>query len=233
MGPRPNGRGKRRLPSRLLGCYPLQWGRGQTAAERSLAFQIQIFNDSSMGPRPNGRGKTAGVVAGLQVRLSSMGPRPNGRGKSGLVDMQDDLTGSSMGPRPNGRGKRIEMLPQWARCLLQWGRGQTAAESFWHRAPPLRALAFFNGAAAKRPRKACGKMSCKSRPCSSMGPRPNGRGKATRHTRQTRGATSSMGPRPNGRGKGAAPLFPSMPLGSSMGPRPNGRGKRVRFSPIP
>ena len=155
MGPRPDGRGKSHPPRPPpVGCWR-QWGRGQTAAERTLVgrrFCRYIWRQwgrgqtaaescqvnrlvlysvmASMGPRPDGRGKGAPP---RRVRRgppnASMGPRPDGRGK--LIIHTIDLTylSASMGPRPDGRGKH---------------------ETFW-RGP--------------RRRRA------------SMGPRPDGRGK--------------------------------------------------------
>ena len=60
---------------------------------------------------------------------------------------------ASMGPRPNGRGKTSTARGMTGTCTLQWGRGQTAAES-----ANLDDVVGYGGRA-------------------SMGPRPNGRGK--------------------------------------------------------
>ena len=133
----------------------------------------------------------------------------------------------------------------------QWGRGQTAAERFGRCAstPPPSGV---NGAAAKRPRKGlCARARRPARPA-SMGPRPNGRGKAAPAAHPTPYLKASMGPRPNGRGKidpateragqdlrqwgrgqtaaesvwrGVKEIAGDL---ASMGPRPNGRGKWPR-----
>ena len=133
----------------------LQWGRGQTAAERHRAHVGRLPVPASMGPRPNGRGKINTDAADVLGGTASMGPRPNGRGKEvhhwTPPDMVACFNGAaakrprkgagpqrrparhpraSMGPRPNGRGKHVS-------------RGTLSYASF-----------------------------------ASMGPRPNGRGKA-------------------------------------------------------
>ena len=105
-----------------------------------------------------------------------------------------------MGPRPDGRGKWYKTSTWPVASPRQWGRGQTAAES-WpgpaSRPPGARAsmgprpdgrgklapqpgstwCRGVNGAAARRPRKA--RICQRHRTCSlaSMGPRPDGRGK--------------------------------------------------------
>ena len=132
-----------------------------------------------MGPRPNGRGKhtcrrrrdpsaigfngaaakrprKAAVRHGQYDQCrASMGPRPNGRGKAIVLALVAGALAASMGPRPNGRGKpkAIGLMPDVR--MLQWGRGQTAAESGGHRIPVSHYVSF-NGAAAKRPRKVAG-----------------------------------------------------------------------------
>ena len=83
-----------------------------------------------------------------------MGPRPNGRGKGqpravGAAPVQV----ASMGPRPNGRGKMLTARTPGPALALQWGRGQTAAESVAAYGLSTAAGDGFNGAAAKRPRK--------------------------------------------------------------------------------
>ena len=252
MGPRPNGRGKQRRGAlaprararvngaaakrpRKAGWWygpvtssrPRQWGRGQTAAERSRRPHPRHRAVASMG-----RGQTAaerGNSNNLQawgVR-ASMGPRPNGRGKR--YTRAARLEGGPL--RQWGRGQTaaerpepgIETVPVARR---QWGRGQTAAESVRRHDPRARSR------------------------YASMGPRPNGRGKHACARPLKSAHLASMGPRPNGRGKtsraralpprrmrvnGAAAKRPRKGRGpgahacpqrlASMGPRPNGRGK--------
>ena len=105
-----------------------------------------------------------------------------GRGRmaaeSGLrLGTDPSETKTSMGPRPDGRGKAFV---RWAGAflaeLLQWGRGRMAAErcaacvSFGRHA-------HFNGAAAGWPRKVGTALLTQDVAFTSMGPRPDGRGK--------------------------------------------------------
>ena len=154
---------------------------------------------ASMGPRPNGRGKLTAAEqrqnAGAGVN-GAAAKRPRKAG--GLRQVRAAGTMASMGPRPNGRGKpAAPPMAIWARTR-QWGRGQTAAES-WRYKRRCRQSACVNGAAAKRPRKV---VSPPRRPVSSaasMGPRPNGRGKSI----GARGRSASF-QRQWGRGQTAA-----------------------------
>ena len=178
MGPRPNGRGKI-VHVITLGAWAWrQWGRGQTAAERTSPVPYRPRPEASMGPRPNGRGKALATAQDVRRRLGVNGaaakrPRKDKGGHIIRIDIE-----ASMGPRPNGRGKsrrRVPAVQAWN--VRQWGRGQTAAESFarlggaiyifrrqWGRGQtaaerPTRCSAGrcapgVNGAAAKRPRKA-------------------------------------------------------------------------------
>ena len=108
-----------------------------------------------------------------------------------------------MGPRPNGRGKlrvRVEVLAD-ARGL-QWGRGQTAAESaelFEADGWIYKQLQWGRGQTAAERRGAASVDA--QMPFASMGPRPNGRGKPRSLHAPRLGTWASMGPRPNGRGK--------------------------------
>ena len=131
-----------------------------------------------------------------------------------------------MGPRPNGRGKSMMAAAMNAMIKRQWGRGQTAAES--------RKISDIKSLKAELRQWGRGQTAAESgvlaefhhHGAASMGPRPNGRGKADqfdsdRHHKPL----ASMGPRPNGRGKAKPLVRPVDCLGASMGPRPNGRGK--------
>ena len=192
MGPRPNGRGKSSSGNMPLLYALLQWGRGQTAAERAQAEQAGApryygFNGAA-AKRPR---KVHQGQYGLQKLLASMGPRPNGRGKLSRPWSLAVIRPASMGPRPNGRGK---LFPQIHHpCQIPC----------------------FNGAAAKRPRKGGPPAGRNVQGKASMGPRPNGRGKAVYVRVAARRPLASMGPRPNGRGKlpRSALRFPAnMPL---------------------
>ena len=129
-----------------------------------------------------------------------MGPRPDGRGKIGP-------RGGGVSWSVNGaaarRPRKARVPPgQVAACRRQWGRGQTAAESGqtgrqvitfgerqWGRGQTAAERALH--AAVRRPALHA-----------SMGPRPDGRGKAPQAVRQDCADQASMGPRPDGRGKG-------------------------------
>ena len=228
MGPRPNGRGKFARGVRRVARPLLQWGRGQTAAERSVPMCFLL------GPHPLqwGRGQTAAE--------SSVAPRwpiaskqlQWGRGQtaaeSWCAPVMCRPIPASMGPRPNGRGK-------------------------WPPAPtPCSSWSGFNGAAAKRPRKVVDQVVYRVLVVASMGPRPNGRGKtalAASLLRDTatlqwgRGQTAAESIRSFGYKvpfwsfNGAAAKRPRKGINfsydekiemASMGPRPNGRGKLIK-----
>ena len=181
MGPRPDGRGKNSAPPCMAysagvngaaarrprkvcghalpcGCAWRQWGRGQTAAESGHP------------------GLCAGLVLGRQ-----WGRGQTAAERGAAQEDPDCRQGASMGPRPDGRGKHLaNERPPHVRWR-QWGRGQTAAESVAGPRPrvrpvasmgprpdgrgksarpkdPLRRCRGVNGAAARRPRKACGRV---------------------------------------------------------------------------
>ena len=163
----------------------------------------------------------------------------------------------------------------WAISLArQWGRDRMAAEgrrslgrarriagvngaaTGWPRKAQRTAANFFapcrvNGAATGWPRKAPAARRAYSSLFASMGPRPDGRGRAmiTRHSsapspwrqwgrdrmaaegRRTPATArhcphASMGPRPDGRGRCLVRAsWISTTLPASMGPRPDGRGR--------
>ena len=83
-----------------------------------------------------------------------MGPRPNGRGKWTSINASSicrRCVNGAAAKRPRKAGSvRLDKRVGKER---QWGRGQTAAESFlWHGRGQI--YLCVNGAAAKRPRKA-------------------------------------------------------------------------------
>ena len=218
MGPRPNGRGKaapvrvRARTCRVNGAAakrprkaeptaaPLdpgalrQWGRGQTAAESGEQAGGRRESDASMGPRPNGRGK-------IPPRTNM--PRPAdarqwGRGQTAAESSNMERIFHSPKARQWGRGQTAaeRLRSRRGRCLhtqRQWGRGQTAAESLLFFELPACRYICVNGAAAKRPRKDRGCPAARDFPDASMGPRPNGRGKAARLTHSPPSLTSVNG----------------------------------------
>ena len=110
--------------------WGLQWGRGQTAAERSRqrrTWPAPVCFNGAAAKRPR-KGDEHG--AGDADDLASMGPRPNGRGK---VSSGMSVCGRASGF--NGaaakRPRKVCRRPRETKVFrrLQWGRGQTAAES--------------------------------------------------------------------------------------------------------
>ena len=176
MGPRPNGRGKAAAavmaaaPPGVNGAaakrprkvvkdvdsspvrFSRQWGRGQTAAERTGTLRTAASMTCVNG---------AAAKRPRKVCVRS-GPCPLflrqwGRGQTAAESRRRGTRSAtsaraSMGPRPNGRGKSHGSNSLWPSGLRQWGRGQTAAES---------------------PSPTSGLVRSRA----SMGPRPNGRGK--------------------------------------------------------
>ena len=178
MGPRPNGRGKAPITADMITPIILQWGRGQTAAERCNVSLITAYNDSLQW----GRGQTA-AERGNHASANERVYRP------------------SMGPRPNGRGKVVCTWRVRVSSTLQWGRGQTAAESLVGGAAGAHGKRPSMG---PRPNGRGKRPAWRPPPCSqtpSMGPRPNGRGKHVQALCPLPKVPPSMGPRPNGRGK--------------------------------
>ena len=230
MGPRPDGRGKhgaaRHGPCRRVSR---QWGRGQTAAERSRTRKlprkrIRVNGAAARRPRKaTHRPMTADRRRGRQW----------GRGQTAA---ESGCPSTAPGARPPtrqwGRGQTAaESLPadmvREIDGLRQWGRGQTAAES----CNPLRHLggvAGVNGAAARRPRKAYSAFHghvAKARQW--------GRGQTAAESKGQVTVNLGTKQRQWGRGQTAAESCLDFDLASpaaaaSMGPRPDGRGKGRR-----
>ena len=184
-------------------------GVNGAAAKRPRKAAPSGFNShrpaASMGPRPNGRGKPARTTCFARTAPASMGPRPNGRGKAALK------ASSLRASRVNGAAAKRPRKVEAGRALIgkslrQWGRGQTAAESTC----PLFGANY---------------------PPASMGPRPNGRGKAAKilSVGWTHGVNGAAAKRPRKVAHHAAGR--TVPP-ASMGPRPNGRGKCVVETPM-
>ena len=105
MGPRPDGRGRKR------------------GAKGGAAMVL-----ASMGPRPDGRGRIGHVPAVDSEHQASMGPRPDGRGR-----IVPPAWSSNHGMRQWGRGRmaaegRRFQTPRRQPERRQWGRGRMAAE---------------------------------------------------------------------------------------------------------
>ena len=234
-----------------------QWGRGRMAAEGCAAQDSRPDPEhASMGPRPDGRGRSCcfslswdscgcvnGAAAGWPRKALPIRCRAA------------DSTAASMGPRPDGRGRRRRQRPSPHLVRLrQWGRGRMAAEGSRRQAvdwtPPPRQW----GRGRMAAEGLCRRPGREGR-SASMGPRPDGRGRATGRPWRARSEPASMGPRPDGRGRpssgsgsptttncvnGAAagwprkaghePDTPDHVPSASMGPRPDGRGRALSLS---
>ena len=177
MGPRPDGRGKSELGGGRRRPVRRQWGRGQTAAESRVACRHNV----NLQARQWGRGQTA---AERSRRNSAVCPEVSVNGAAAR------------------RPRKVGEFGDWRVVGVgrQWGRGQTAAERR-HGGLDVDLLPRVNGAAARRPRKDRVGILAAPRPEASMGPRPDGRGKAKRGGMSFHVEAASMGPRPDGRGK--------------------------------
>ena len=159
MGPRPDGRGKERQGTMARAMRGVNGAAARRPRKGRGAGRWGAQSRASMGPRPDGRGKAPAAAP------SSIGSCVNGAAarrprKARCRRCEHDEHDASMGPRPDGRGKRrraVELVGFWER---QWGRGQTAAESY----------------------RTAGRPAFQTR--ASMGPRPDGRGKTARHSRE-------------------------------------------------
>ena len=180
MGPRPDGRGKVVAALVLVVVALRQWGRGQTAAEscrptRAVRLPNRVNGAAARRPRKG----DLDVYHALRD-AASMGPRPDGRGKRCAPPVRLNSTRSVNGAaarRPRkGRHRRPAHNGLASR---QWGRGQTAAES-WISCSTVCRRNRVNGAAARRPRKGLCAWRRHSALQASMGPRPDGRGKLAR-----------------------------------------------------
>ena len=183
-----------------------QWGRGQTAAERAQRTFAGFPKLASMGPRPNGRGKV------MRQRLNwSTKRRQWGRGQTAAERLLAFRRSTANTRRQWGRGQTAAESAILGMGILltasrQWGRGQTAAESrrpLW----PTASRRSVNGAAAKRPRKGGvdgPQAGAPRRVNGAAAKRP--RKELTRASERIKAGSASMGPRPNGRGKALADL---------------------------
>ena len=251
---------------------PRQWGRGRMAAEGCLHGRPAPRRSASMGPRPDGRGRAPRADGHDVVRRCVNGAAAGWPRKADVQRASEwvytRVNGAAAGwPRkasrwPCARWPRTCVngaAAGWPRkapapgsasstMMRQWGRGRMAAEGCLACRPRSRRSGV-NGAAAGWPRKA-GRSSDDDQPLlASMGPRPDGRGRASRsatalsHFACVNGAAAgwprkaqpsqrgaarlnaSMGPRPDGRGREFAADHAGDHEGASMGPRPDGRGR--------
>ena len=234
MGPRPNGRGKIQAGQIIQGATPRFNGAAAKRPRKDAFADLLAREDlASMGPRPNGRGKFFPGASFFSTASSFNGAaakRPRKVEIFGLAARLEASFNGAAAKRPRKGCMRPADPPrrqlQWGRgqtaaespaalygtmhyALLQWGRGQTAAERSNPDSLPVPHPNSFNGAAAKRPRKA----RCAGRPA-----------------RQTRGFNGAAAKRPRKDNDGAEGdnLLPA-----SMGPRPNGRGKSVYVERAP
>ena len=179
MGPRPDGRGKRAPRASAWSKSWRQWGRGQTAAERS-AWCSRIM--PSIARRQWGRGQTAAERRRPSVRAwpnacvngaAERRPRKGGR-RVPVAHLVICVNGAA------ARRPRKDALSRYERNAAeerQWGRGQTAAE----RVIPTCRLVMIGARQWGRGQTAAEsteRMPRPSAPPPSMGPRPDGRGKS-------------------------------------------------------
>ena len=227
MGPRPDGRGR--------------------GSRRRRSFRLRR---PSMGPRPDGRGRAHNGAARILGYLPSMGPRPDGRGRhspQAPAAPPASVNGAAAGwPR-----KAAQHNPAYtAGKFRQWGRGRMAAEGRTMRYARDRTCPAVNGAAAGWPRKARspeGWQGCagavngaaagwprKERlhrlagvlgSFPSMGPRPDGRGRAARKTLESGQDVTVNGAAAGWPRKAFRTGGTTCSRSPSMGPRPDGRGR--------
>ena len=275
MGPRPDGRGRDAptTPSRGTPCVngaATGWPRKGSTRLRRQAPQPCVNGAATGWPR-----KEHGCFIAEYEAQASMGPRPDGRGRAHrrgwwppMCRVNGAATGwprkdcktrrrgrrqvrASMGPRPDGRGR-----PQ-VRARRAEPPGVNGAATGWPRKAVCarctrRAQMCVNGAATGWPRKGSRRGQCtRSRMPASMGPRPDGRGRASATSRSPNGTTRVNGAatgwprkaalrssmrtvrsRQWGRDRMAAEGPPAcrpsrLILNASMGPRPDGRGRRA------
>ena len=182
-----------------------QWGRGRMAAEGAGLPLTPVAEQTGVNGAAAGWPRKAciALAGGPDYITASMGPRPDGRGRVSLRRIEAcRLATASMGPRPDGRGRIVQVVWNASLIVRQWGRGRMAAEGLLS-CSPCRTCTGVNGAAAGWPRKARapgrhlqlgrerqwgrGRMAAEGRgarrrrpcvPAASMGPRPDGRGRA-------------------------------------------------------
>ncbi len=155
MGPRSRDRGNPKYRSRVLGEFPLQWGRDHVIAEivgRGLPLPLHLlrlqwgrdhviaemvkalcpaggFLAASMGPRSRDRGNAGSVLPAPAERAASMGPRSRDRGNPGSSLLCSAHLVASMGPRSRDRGNGAHLGERGEHIiLLQWGRDHVIAE---------------------------------------------------------------------------------------------------------
>ena len=202
MGPRPDGRGRRRrgFPRRLAACVngaAAGWPRKAAARTLRRRGPLRVNGAAAGWPRKAYTGQWS-----LLDAPASMGPRPDGRGRSGSTHTSS-TPGSVNGAAAGWPRKVHARVAVWDRAnRRQWGRGRMAAEGI-----------------------ECGR--CRDHATrASMGPRPDGRGRRPRpEMKRAPSEIASMGPRPDGRGRCFLPPPPTHPRPASMGPRPDGRGR--------
>ena len=201
MGPRPDGRGRFWGVLAMVIYLKRQWGRDRMAAEGAAR------DGSSRGviQRQWGRDRMAA----------------EGRGQALAVAQDRDVNGAATGwPR--------KALLDFARdqyFTRQWGRDRMAAEGRRTRLRSSRPAIRQWG----RDRMAAeGQAALPGRApfLTSMGPRPDGRGRADTRTRAT-GPTTHVNGAATGWPRKAVPRWVRCPQRrTSMGPRPDGRGRR-------
>jgi len=179
MGPRLDSRGRQRTLLRCLGCCPLQWGRGWTAAEGPVSYVHPFthhlgFNGAAAGQPRKGRVRACAWRGILRLQWGRGWTAAEGTMQVQVLRHNHGFNGAAAG---QPRKARAERLAREFGLPLQWGRGWTAAEGRRRaaaaaccgaasmgprldsrgRMPPKPFLDWlrsgFNGAAAGQPRK--------------------------------------------------------------------------------
>ena len=146
--------GRRRIRARPSASM----GRGQTAAESGSARMSPPCTAGVNGAAARRPRKACGPRHhGSRCGAASMGPRPDGRGKVAVARVLAGRHGVNGAAARRPRKARSSPVPPPPRASRQWGRGQTAAER-----------ATVSPIAAQVSK-------------ASMGPRPDGRGKAANY----------------------------------------------------
>ena len=186
MGPRPFGRGRRRLTRGRGRRRSLQWGRDLSVAEgeRRATPHLERLG-ASMGPRPFGRGRCHRRRARGVAPVASMGPRPFGRGRmigrysafgaditlqwgrdlsvaegrEVVWPVRNDVI-ASMGPRPFGRGRKVGQCATFVEGLASMGPRPFGRGRVVAVVAAGRRSGCFNGAATFRSRKESAPRMC-------------------------------------------------------------------------
>ena len=201
MGPRPGGRGIRRLRDVLRRAGRLQWGRAPGGAElRSSRMTRTKSRSASMGPRPGGRGILATSCALSFPPSGFNGAAPRGaRNSVGAHWVKSQRHGLQWGRAPGGAEFAVRFVEADSDPLLQWGRAPGGAE-FRTAATLAETSVSFNGAAPRGARNSASPARHRTGLCRFNGAAPRGARNFRGDPLTSERGFASMGPRPGGRG---------------------------------